>query len=140
MGITLETAVILIGHGSRAAGADDDMERVSAGLQRKLGVIVQTCRLEGHLTGFAEAFERCAECGAKKVLVIPYFLHFGVHLRRDIPAIMLKSIETHPEIKVVLAKHLGYDEMLVELVAKRIEESKDSEDIRLAAADFRYKR
>ena len=34
-------AVILIGHGSRAAGADDDMEKIAAGLREKSGVIVE---------------------------------------------------------------------------------------------------
>jgi sirohydrochlorin ferrochelatase len=130
MNFTAEKAVILIGHGSRAIGADDDMEKLSAGLRKKLGITVETCRLEGRGTTFAEAFEKCAEMGAKEVLVIPYFLHFGVHLRRDIPNLMRVSLKKHPQITLILGKHLGFDEALVDLVAKRITESKGLGDIR----------
>jgi sirohydrochlorin ferrochelatase len=123
-------AVILIGHGSRAIGADDDMEKVSAELRGRLGVTVETCRLEGRGTMFAEAFEKCAATGAREVLVIPYFLHFGAHLRRDIPKLMLENLKKYPEINLVLGKHLGFDEALVDLVAKRIKESEGVDDIR----------
>ena len=130
MNFSAEKAVILIGHGSRVTGADDDMEEISARLRKKLGVTVETCRLEGRGVTFAEAFEKCAKMGAKEVLVIPYFLHFGVHLRRDIPNLMLESLKKHPEINLILGKHLGFDEALVALVAKRIKESKCLDDIR----------
>ncbi len=130
MNFTAEKAVILIGHGSRATGADDDMEEISARLRKKLGVTVETCRLEGRGVTFAEAFEKCVTMGAKEVLVIPYFLHFGVHLRRDIPNLMLESLKKRPEINLILGKHLGFDEALVDLVAKRINESKGLDDIR----------
>ena len=130
MDFTAEKAVILIGHGSRAIGADDDMEMVSAGLREKLGVTVETCRLEGRGVTFAEAFEKCAASGAKEVLVMPYFLHFGVHLRRDIPHLMREGLKRHPEIKMILGKHLGFDGALIDLVAKRIKESSGLADIR----------
>ena len=130
MNVTAKKAIILIGHGSRATGADDDMEKISAGLRKKLGVTVETCRLEGRGTTFAEAFEKCAALGAKEVLVLPYFLHFGVHLRRDIPKLMRESLKKHPEINLILGRHLGFDEALVDLVAKRINESKGFDDIR----------
>ena len=80
--------MILIGHGSRAAGADDDMEKIAAGLRAKLGGIVATCRMSGRGIPFDEAFDQCVRQGAKSVIVLPYFLHFGVHLREDIPEIL----------------------------------------------------
>jgi sirohydrochlorin ferrochelatase len=122
-------AVILIGHGSRAAGADDDMERVAYRLQEDGEPIVEVCRM-GRGTPFAEVLERCIRKGAKTVLVIPYFLHFGVHLRQDIPEILRMAVAGHPEVRLVLGLHLGYDEALVALVEKRIEESMDLCDIR----------
>lgn len=125
-----QKAVILIGHGSRATGADDDMERVSVGLREKLGITVETCRLEGRGTTFTEAFEKCVALGAKEMLVIPYFLHFGVHLRRDIPKLLQESLTKHPEMKLILGRHLGFDKALIDLVAKRIEESEGLADIR----------
>lgn len=123
-------AVILIGHGSRAEGADDDMERIAEGLRKRSGGIVETCRMGGRGTLFAEAFERCVGRGAREIIVLPYFLHFGIHLREDIPEILRKSAEKHPEVRLVMGRHLGYDDAIVELVAKRITESEALADIR----------
>jgi sirohydrochlorin ferrochelatase len=126
-------AVILIGHGSRAAGADDDMEKIAAGLRAKLGGIVATCRMSGRGIPFDEVFDQCVRQGAKSVIVLPYFLHFGIHLREDIPEILRENGRKHPDVRLVLGKHLGYDDALITLVAKRIEESEGLSDIRKPA-------
>ena len=122
--------MILIGHGSRAAGADDDMERIAEALRAADGGIVEICRMAGRGIPFAEAFERCVRQGAKEIIVIPYFLHFGVHLRQDIPEILREAVAKHPEVRLVLGRHLGYDDALVALVEKRIGESEGLCDIR----------
>ena len=124
-------AVILIGHGSRAAGADDDMERIAAELRRgKNGEAIEVCRMGGRGTPFAEVFTRCVRKGATEVVVMPYFLHFGVHLREDIPGMLREAAAGHPGVRLVLGRHLGYDESLVALVARRLAESADLDDIR----------
>ena len=123
-------AVILIGHGSRAAGADDDMERIAGHLRAAAGGgIVDLCRM-AHGTSFGEVFERCVRQGAKTVIVIPYFLHFGVHLRQDIPEILREAVLKHPEVRLVLGRHLGYDDAIAVLVERRIAESEGLCDIR----------
>lgn len=127
------SAVILIGHGSRAVGADDDMERVAEGLRAASGGIVETCRMGGRGILFDEALERCIRLGMQEIVVLPYFLNFGIHLREDIPEILLKAAQRHPEVRLVLGKHLGYDDALVRLVAKRIRESEGLPDIRESA-------
>ena len=132
-GISATKAVILIGHGSRAEGADDDMEKIAEGLRERFGGIVETCRMAGRGTLFAEAFERCVGRGAKEIIVLPYFLHFGIHLREDIPEILRENARKHPEVRLVMGRHLGYDDAIVGLVAKRIAESEDLCDIRKLA-------
>lgn len=124
-------AVILIGHGSRAMGADDDMERIAGSLRAAAdGGIVDLCRMAGRGTSFGEAFERCVGQGAKTVIVIPYFLHFGVHLRQDIPEMLREAAARHPEVRLVLGRHLGYDDALVALIERRIAESEALCDVR----------
>jgi sirohydrochlorin ferrochelatase len=123
-------AVILIGHGSRAAGADDDMERIADRLRETNGRIVEVCRMGGRGILLEEAFEKCVRQEAKKIVVIPYFLHFGVHLRKDIPGMLREAAGRHPDVRLVLGRHLGYDEGLVSLVEKRIGESESLCDVR----------
>ena len=123
-------AVILIGHGSRAAGADDDMDRVAAHLRTAINGTVEVCRMGGRGISLEEAFERCIRQGADEIIVLPYFLHFGVHLRQDIPEMLLKTAANHPEIRLVLGRHLGYDDALARLVQQRLIESASLCDIR----------
>ena len=125
-----ERAVILIGHGSRAAGADEDMERIAEALRSSDGGIVELCRMAGRGTPFAEVFETCVHRGATEIIVLPYFLHFGVHLRQDIPEMLREAVAKHPEVRLVLGKHLGYDDSLAALVKKRLAQSTDLCDIR----------
>jgi sirohydrochlorin cobaltochelatase len=117
-------AVILIGHGSRAAGADEDMERIAEALRSSGGGIVELCRMGGRGTPFAEVFETCVRRGAQEIVVIPYFLHFGVHLRQDIPELLREAVAKHPEVRLVLGKHLGYDDSLAALVEATAESAR----------------
>ena len=123
-------AVILIGHGSRAAGADEDMERIARRLRAAGNGVVEVCRMSGRGAPFAEVFEKCVGEGATMVIVIPYFLHFGVHLRQDLPAMLREAAAGRPEVRLVLGRHLGYDDALVSLVEKRLAESEGLCDVR----------
>lgn len=126
-----KTAVILLGHGSRAAGAADDMDRVVARLKDELDYdIVEICHMSGLGEHFPEVVDRCIARGAMKVLIIPYFLHFGIHLREDVPAMMRKKAREYPHVRMTLGKHLGFDSALVDLVKRRIAESEGRDDIR----------
>lgn len=125
------TAVILLGHGSRAAGAAGDMEKVVARLKEDPRYdVVDICQMSGLGEHFPEVFDRCVGRGATKIVVVPYFLHFGVHLRQDVPAMMMEKAEQHPHVKLILGKHIGYDDALVGIIKKRIVESEELGDVR----------
>ena len=130
-----QEAVILMGHGSRVPGADSGMEQVARSIREKLdGVMIETCSMSMLGPRFGEVFEQCVSRGAKKVIVIPYFLHFGAHMQEDIPEILLEKASMFPNVTIIMGKHLGFDEKLTDLVIKRIGESEGLEDIRKAHA------
>lgn len=130
-GFNGKSAIILLGHGSRVPDAGKHMEKVAAGLKAKYGYdMVEVCymsRLGPHLP---ETFGKCMEQGATHVMVIPYFLHDGLHLVLDIPEMMQELAGDYPHVKVVLGKNLGFDEILVDLVERRIVDSKECSDVR----------
>jgi hypothetical protein len=124
-------AIILMGHGSRVPGAGKDMEEVARRLKEKYGYPwVEICFISRLGPHFSEVFEKCVNRGAKKVWVIPYFLHDGLHLRLDIPEMMQKEAKKFPHVKLTLGKSLGFGEGLVNLVKQRIEESRSLRDVR----------
>ena len=126
-----DETIILMGHGSRVPGAGKDMEEVAQRLKDKYGYPrVEICFISRLGPHFPEIFEKCVNQGAKKVLAIPYFLHEGLHLLLDIPEMMQQEAKKFPHVKLMLGRSLGFDEGLVDLVERRIEESKDLCDVR----------
>ena len=124
-------AVILLGHGSRIPGAGEGMEQVARRMREKIGQgIIETCSMSKLGPHFPEIFEKCVALGATKIVVIPYFLHSGLHLIEDIPEMLREKIREYPHVELILGKNLGFDECLVDLVIKRLEESRDLPDIR----------
>lgn len=124
-------AIILLGHGSRVQGAGEGMEEVANRLKEKYSYsIVEVCYLSRWGPHLPEVLEKCVRQGAKKVIVLPYFLHVGLHLLLDIPEKLQEESRKFPEVKLVLGKGLGFSEALVDLVQRRIEEARESCDVR----------
>lgn len=117
-------AAILVGHGSRAPQAAADLAAVAAGLEdRHAGVPVRTAYLELCPPTLPEAAEALIAAGHRRILVLPYFLHRGVHLVRDIPALLAELGARHPGCAFILGQHLGHDQAMIDLVDRRWRES-----------------
>ena len=127
-------AVILLGHGSRVPEAGKDMEKVAARLREKYGYpLVEVCFMSRLGPHFPEVFEKCVNLGATKVVVIPYFLHSGLHLVLDVPEMLQEEARKYPGVTLQMGRGFGFDEMLVELVKARIEETRSFSDVRQLA-------
>jgi sirohydrochlorin cobaltochelatase len=68
------------------------------------------------------ALGRCAALGAKRIVVVPYFLFTGLLIDR-IERQARAWGELHPGTEVVLGAHMGVDPRLVELVWERFDEA-----------------
>jgi len=132
--------VILMGHGSRVRGASRGMEAVADHLRREEEYMaVEVCHMSRMGPFFPETLKKLVDLGAREIILIPYFLHMGLHMRLDIPEMMQAEAAAYPGVKLVLGKHLGYDESLAALVKKRIAESGDLDDVRQMKLDPREK-
>jgi sirohydrochlorin ferrochelatase len=117
------TAVLLIAHGSREQPANDDLHELAARLARRGDYpIVEACFLELAEPDIAAGAQRCVARGATRVLMVPYFLSAGVHLRRDLTAARNELRRRHPDVGFLLGSPLGPDPLLDELVARRVDE------------------
>ena len=100
------------------------MERVAAILKQRHGFpMVEYCFMSRLPPHFPETLAKLVARGATRVLVLPYFLHLGLHIRLDIPEMMQEEAAKYPGLKLQLGGNLGYDDILVDLVRKRIDES-----------------
>src|SRR5947209_1301029 len=82
----MTTALLLIAHGSRNPDANADLHHVARELERRGHPVVVPSFLELAEPGIEEGGRRCVERGADVVVLLPYFLSAGVHVRRDLTA------------------------------------------------------
>lgn len=133
-------AVILMGHGSRVPGAGDGMEKVAERLheQGEYGM-VETCYMSRLGPHFPETLDRCVKSGATTIVLVPYFLHMGLHTRLDIPSMMKEEAQKYPGVKIIFGHNIGYDDALADIVRKRIGSSLALQDVRDITLDDREK-
>ncbi len=124
-------AIIILGHGSRVPEAAKNMEIVASLLKKKYDLqMVEVCHMSRLGPHYPETLARCVQRGATEVLVIPYFLNNGLHIRLDIPEMMKAGAEKYPHVKMIFGKHLGFDPMYADIIYQRIQESLDLPDVR----------
>ncbi len=117
------TAVLLIAHGSREPSANDDLRALASRLAATgEHPIVVASFLELAEPNIAAGGDRCVDEGATCVLMVPYFLSAGVHLRRDLTAAREALQARHPGVAFYLGPPLGPHPLLDQLVAARIVE------------------
>ena len=111
--------VVLLGHGSRAPGAGKGIEAAAEDLAASTGWDVRVAHMELAVPSLGDVVGAVASRGEGVVVVLPYFLHLGVHLREDIPAILDRLRGEHPGMEIRLAPPLGYDASFARILRRR---------------------
>lgn len=120
----MNTAILLMAHGSRIPEANDAAREIAAKVKKMTGFdIVEVSFREQHLPNIQQGVDRCVEQGAQRILLVPYFLYMGAHVLEDLPEELAEARKRHPGIEMVLGKHLGVHDKLAEIVVERIAES-----------------
>ena len=117
-------SLLLIAHGSRRSEANADLEFVAGHIrERKAYGFVQVSFLELAEPNIESGGELCVETGATSVILLPYFLSPGVHVREDLTAARDRLAERFPTVRFILAEPLGRHPLLLEIVEQRAAEA-----------------
>lgn len=120
----METAVLLMAHGSRIREANDAVLEIAAMVKEMTGfAIVEVSFREQHLPNIQQGIDACAAQGAKRVILVPYFLYMGAHVQEDLPEELATAKQRYPHIEFAMGRHLGVHRKLAEVVVERIAES-----------------
>ena len=119
----VKTALLLIAHGSRQAEANADLAHVADGLRRRGHPIVEASFLELAEPDIEEGGCRCVAQGAARVVLVPYFLSAGTHVRRDLSEARARLAERFPAVEFRLAEPLGRHPLLLDVVSDRAREA-----------------
>ncbi len=116
--------IILIGHGS----PKEDANSLDATGSILHGMIHPGCRDRCVRTAYLQfvgpdidaAIDAAAAEGAQKIILHPFFLYAGMHVTKDIPAIIAEARKRHPAIEMIYSAPLGVHEGLARIALERI--------------------
>jgi sirohydrochlorin ferrochelatase len=119
-----DIGIVIVDHGSRLEPSNRMLEE-AAGLfaNRFAGKysIVEPAHMEIAEPSIATAFDRCVQRGARRVVVCPFFLGPGKHWTQDIPRLTADAAAKHPAVAYHVTQTLGIDDLILDLLNKRIE-------------------
>lgn len=121
----MQTGIVIVDHGSRRDESNKMLEEVArlfAGRFAAKFEIVEPAHMELAEPSIATAFGRCIERGARRVVVCPFFLGPGKHWTQDIPRLTADAAAQHPGIAFHVAPTLGIDDLILDLLAKRVDQ------------------
>lgn len=120
------TAVVLIAHGSR----EPEANRAVADLAELLGqrgefAEVTAAYLEIAAPTIADAAAAAVQRGASTILLLPFFLTSGRHVREDLTTIQAELQSRFPDRRFLLAEPLTPHPLLIDILIDRIREALD---------------
>jgi len=119
----LRTGVLLFAHGS-------PVEEANRGVHDLAGKIaaagpyryVRAAFLDGGRPDLLGGVREAAEAGLERLIVIPYFLTEGLHLRRDLPGLVAAAREKHPRVDIAVGQSLEGHPLMPSIVLSRVQE------------------
>ena len=113
--------VLLIGHGSSDRNAHEAFVHTFEAIRAHYRN-VHYCFLELDTPDILQGVREAVSNQPQVLLMVPYFLHKGAHVKRDIVNDIATALEKTQFKDAHITKHLGVDEKLVSLIVERAKE------------------
>jgi sirohydrochlorin ferrochelatase len=117
------TGFIVFAHGSRIESANQAVREVAAQMARSGDHAVEAAFLELGVPDLTRATELLVARGAKRIIVIPYFLTLGTHMQRDLPRLAQDASRAHGNIEMQITAPLDGHPALVQALLDRATEA-----------------
>ncbi len=118
----MKRGLFILAHGSRSPEAGKQLENVVKNIEDK-GVgafqFIEYGAMELSKPSFPEGIEKLVNKGVKEIVIVPLFLFFGNHIKKDIPKILEDIKKQHPEVKFTLTNPIGDDSRIVDIVIEK---------------------
>ena len=118
-----DPAVILFAHGSAVEEANEGVRVLARRIQESGAyAYVRASFLGPGQPELGIAIADSVQAGFRRIVVIPYFLTLGTHLRRDLPRLVEAEIQKHPHVEIQVGRSLEDHPEMASLVLSRIRE------------------
>ena len=120
LGPETSSAIVLMAHGTPHPEANGPLYKIAERLSKLGERSVRLAFMECNEPTIPDAIADYVEQGFKRVALVPYFLQRGGHVRGDLPEIFEASKLEYPQTEFLLAQHLDYDELLLDVIRDRL--------------------
>jgi sirohydrochlorin cobaltochelatase len=111
-------------HGSPRPEANEDVLAVVEVLRtRAAWDTVGVGFLDVNQPDIPAAIEGLVSSGATEIVAVPYFLHTGKHVVRDLPDLLEAAMLRHSGVEITMGDYLGHDEAIDEVLIARMGEA-----------------
>ena len=120
LGPEANSATVLMAHGTPHPEANEPLYKIAERLSKLSERSVRLAFMECNEPTIPDAIKEFVGAGFKRVALVPYFLQRGGHVRGDLPDIFEASKLKYPQTNFLLAQHLDYDELLLDVIRDRL--------------------
>jgi sirohydrochlorin ferrochelatase len=118
-----EPAIILFAHGSAVEEANQGVRDLASRIQAEGAyAYVRASFLGPGRPELGSAIAEAVGAGFQQIVVIPYFLTLGTHLRRDLPRLVEAGKQQFPALEIQVGRSLEDHPEMASLVLSRIRE------------------
>lgn len=116
----VKTGIAIFAHGSAVESANDAVRQVVRQFAESSGFdMVEAAFLELGKPDLAGAVDCMVARGARRIVVVPYFLTLGKHLQRDLPRIVDDIRSIHKDVEFDVTPPLDGHPALAAILADR---------------------
>lgn len=119
----MQTAIILLGHGSRRQEANQGLLEVAEKVSSILGEEVTPAFMAHSQPDLPETVLNKIKNGAQRIVIMPLFLFRGIHVSVDIHEELKEIRAQHPDKEIIFTNELGADDVIAHLASERIKEA-----------------
>lgn len=114
---------MLLGRGGSDPDANSDLYKIARLLWEKTNFKIVEPAFMGVTTPLLdEGIQRCVKLGAKKVIILPYFLFTGILIKR-LETMTITFQNQYSTVEFKLAEYFGYHHKLLTILIERVEET-----------------
>lgn len=115
--------LLIVAHGSRKPESNQEIFELTTRLEtRNAGEfdLVRCAFMQFASPTFEAQVEEMIANGAETIVVFPYFIGAGSHVKSDIPALVADALARHPGVTIRVTPHLGRVDGIQNLIMEQV--------------------
>lgn len=118
-----DKSLLIVGHGSKSPEAQEIFSNMTELVASKGEYkTVRGAHMELAKPSIEDVVAEMNADGITEVIVVPYFLYKGIHIKEDIPEILEKLSNEYTNMTFKMADPIGYEPLLADILLKRASE------------------